>query len=718
MNRWILWVCCAWLFRSMGADESLTPVLAPDKVVARLAPSLVRVEYHLQFDKGDAPVGLIGDEQRSERGRSSFLAMLVEEERPAETSGFLVARDEVVTFTPDLHPRFIKSIQVRYQGEVVAARVVSHARDTWGVKLKLEKPLASATPLVFSDKPGKPRQLVHYYRNNGLWGVHLGGYPSDTMSFDSGKSIRPLESVGLVTGAAGEALGIALDNLPLDDSWQGSPSRWNWLTEEQLDERLVGLKKTLDQSVLHVRLSFRSPKGAPGRQRMRMDREDEEGGEGTERDVLGVVLPGNRLLVLEDLKPQTTARLERIMAMVGGKAVGATFEASLKDFGVFVAKGESSLGPAAPIADGALAKHLDVLMLRADVFLQGEKRTDYLRAGRIAGMKLGAKGIQYPEFLDTGFRDAWLFTIDRQLVAMPVEKREPVTARRDQGSRDRARTRSTHAVVLANAVAALPEGADPANVPVSEADENRLAWLGVELQPLGRDLARANGVADQTRDGEAGALITFVHPDSPAGRAQIAAGSVLLRLRVPGQPLPVEVRLEEDQMRSGPFPWERLDQIGEQFFDRIPTPWAPAENSFTRSLTDLGFGTRFTAEFFVDGKLVSHEFEVVASPTHYESAPRFKSEALGLTVRDLTYDVRRYVQRGTEEPGVVVSKVEPGGKASVAGVKPYELITHINEQPVQTIADFEKHAATGGELKLSIKRMAKGRIVTVKSGGK
>ena len=168
-------------------------------------------------------------------------------------------------------------------------------------------------------------------------------------------------------------------------------------------------------------------------------------------------------------------------------------------------------------------------------------------------------------------------------------------------------------------------------------------------------------------------------------------------------------------MRAGPFPWDRLDEIREQFFDRIPTPWPPAENSFTRALTDLGFNRKFTAEFFVDGKLVTKDLAVEPGPVHYESAARFKSEPLGLTVRDVTYDVRRYLQRKAEDPGVVVAKVEPGGKSSVAGVKPYELITHVNEQAVANVKDFERLAAAGGELKLSIKRMAKGRIVTVKT---
>ncbi len=168
-------------------------------------------------------------------------------------------------------------------------------------------------------------------------------------------------------------------------------------------------------------------------------------------------------------------------------------------------------------------------------------------------------------------------------------------------------------------------------------------------------------------------------------------------------------------MRSQAFPWERLDEIREQVFDRIPTPWAPVENAFNRALTDLGFGRKFTLEYVVDGKLASLDLEVSASPVHYESAPRYKAEGIGLTVRDLTYDVRRYTQRKADEPGVVISKIEAGSKASVAGVKPFEIITHVNDQPVANVKEFEAQIGKGGELRLSIKRMAKGRIVTLKA---
>jgi len=102
-------------------------------------------------------------------------------------------------------------------------------------------------------------------------------------------------------------------------------------------------------------------------------------------------------------------------------------------------------------------------------------------------------------------------------------------------------------------------------------------------------------------------------------------------------------------------------------------------------------------------------------PTHYESAGRHKAAALGLTVRDLTYEVRRYFQKAEGEPGIIVSKVEPGSKASVAGIKPYEIVTHVNARPVADVKAFAKAVATaGGELRLSVKRMMQGRVVKMR----
>jgi hypothetical protein len=181
---------------------------------------------------------------------------------------------------------------------------------------------------------------------------------------------------------------------------------------------------------------------------------------------------------------------------------------------------------------------------------------------------------------------------------------------------------------------------------------------------------------------------------------------------VEGEPKPLEIELGREADVE-PFPWEELDNVPDQYFDRIPQPWPPAENTFTRALTDLGFGTKFQAEFFRDGRILAKSFEVAASPPYYESAPRAENKSLGLTVRDLTYEVRRYFQRKPEEPGVIVSKIEPGSKAAVAGVKPYEIITHVNDKPILNVKDFEGAVAGQEELRLSVKRMMRGRVVKI-----
>ncbi len=111
-------------------------------------------------------------------------------------------------------------------------------------------------------------------------------------------------------------------------------------------------------------------------------------------------------------------------------------------------------------------------------------------------------------------------------------------------------------------------------------------------------------------------------------------------------------------------------------------------------------------------------FAVTESPAYFDSAPRFKSKPLGLTARNLTYEVRRYFQKKDDEPGVILSNIEAGSKASVAGLKPYEIITAVNEKPVKDVKEFEAAVTSGGdELRLNVLRMIKTRIVKISLKG-
>jgi S1-C subfamily serine protease len=700
------------------AAESPKPDLG--KLSERFTNSLVLVEYELQFDDADAPMGGLGAERCSGCGQfhGSNLRKYLEEERPVEAAGYLVGPDRVVTKDPQLHPRFIKSIAVRLRDHKVAARVSAHARTERGIVLALGEPLPGGTPLAFATAKSTPVASADLTWQLGRWCAAAMPFTESLITPPGEPAWHYTRNTGIAIGADGSALGVVLDGwLAADDTWQGSPLVWAQESSAALTKQLDGLRAQTHAGVLRVHLTFRSPKTqseeAMYRSRYSRSGEAELDADATEADVPAVLMADGRLLVFANLDAKVTARLERIDVYHGNETpVAAKFTATLKDVGLFVATLAKPLSGGLKPTSRELAGFRDSLLLRADVELHGESRNDHFQTARFSSYQFGPKRWLLPQLDGDSPDHAFIFTADGELVAFSAE-------RRSQNSGDHGRYRSEESDLVPAAevfklVAALPGSADASNVPVSEAEENKLAWLGAELQPLNQELARANNVSTQTRDGETGALVTFVHPDSPAARSGLVVGSVLLRLKVPGRPLPVEVRLQDDSYRAQAFPWDRLDEVPAQYFDRIPSPWSPVENNFIRALTDLGFGTKYTLEFFTDGKAQSKELAVEMGPTHFDSAARYKSEPLGITVRDLTYEVRRYLQRKTDEPGVVVSKVEPGGRAGVAGVRPYELITHVNDQPVNNVKEFETLTAATGELKLSMKRMAKGRIVTVK----
>jgi len=695
-------------FRSVHAADASAKTL-----LEAVGPGMVRVEIDLQFDKGEPPTGVMDVDPGARQRAVHSLAELVADERPLETTGFLYEPGRVVAMDWTIHPRFIKTIHIRTSAGETTASVEGYGRDHWAVFLKLDGPLPGATSLAF--KKGKGVGVASFYRLEGDMVRELLPMPSRVQQSADGRVSRVVEHQGVAVTANGSPVGILLNRrLPMDDSWQASPAQWPRLNRSDYDARLQSVGTLANAALLRTHLSFRSPKSTPGTPRNRFrPHDDDEDESATEQDVVGVALADNRVVVLAPLNPSTTARLQKIVLHPAqGAPIPARFVASLKDHGAFVVEPESTLPKPVRIVRRPMADSIERITFRVDLELQGETRVQHLHHARINAVRVGKRLEGFPELPDASDIDnAFLFTSDLELLALPIESRRKSEARPTMMA---LRSELTPARLIAAAVAGLPATGDPANIPVSEADENRVAWLGTELQPNTRELARANLVSEQTRDGETGAIVTYVHPGSPAAAAGLTPGAVLLRLRVPNEPVPIEVHLDEDMMRAQPFPWERLDELREQFFDRMPTPWAPVENRFTRALTDLGFGRKFTLEYMVDGKLLTHDFEVTPSPVHYESAPRWKSERLGMTVRDITYDVRRYTQRKADEPGVVISKLEPGGKASVAGVKPFEIVTHVNDEPVSDIKAFERLTRVPGELKLSIKRMAKGRIVTLR----
>ena len=691
------------------------PSLAEQAAVAEsLAPSLVRVEYTLRYDKGEEPRAGAWCQGDSTGHFHDLLqpADVVNEERPLEFAGFLVAPTQVVATDPMIHPRFVEGIAVRFNDDVVKAKPAAYGKDQAAVFLELERPLKNARPLKFDAKRKGPYLFASYDLIDGVWTTNVDPMPEGFSVTAAGRKYCPAPFGGLVVDARGTPVAVSMrDEMPPDDSWKGPPSAWAVVTADDLAKMLDGIRSRICAGAMRVTLYFRSP---PKDLRGMRSRDEEKGA--TEQYATGVLVDANRILVLANLKPSVTARLERILVHPDkGDPVVARFTGSLKDYGGLVATLEKPVGACVALSSRNILDCRGRLLPAAEVRLHGEDWSIYYEHRRIEGFAVGWRRQVYPQLSERGEGEGLvLFDEDGALLALPVARREKVAA---EDHYDSGQPLVTPVAYLKPVLDDLPKYVDANNVPLGEDEEARLAWIGAELQPLDENLARASRVSELTHDGQTGAIVSYVYPGSPAEKAGVEPGWILLRLRVEGQPRPLEVRLDREERMEGPFPWEELDEVPEQYYDRIPAPWPSVENQLTRALTDLGFGTKYTAEFFAGGSIVEKSLEVAPSPPHYESAPRFKSAPLGLAVRDMTYELRRYFQKKDDEPGVIVSKVEPGGKASVAGVKPYEIVTHVNDRPVMNVKDFAQAIAGQDELRLSVKRMTRGRVVKIRMAG-
>lgn len=694
------------VFRSCGVSAAQEEPAAADlEAVGRaLSPSLAQVEFTLQHDRGTAP--RVFHLQRLPESSEPYEVPgedIVKEERPYEQAGFLLTPNRVLTPDFPLHPRFVKGIAVRFRGEAVEAKPVAYLKDSPGTILELARPLSGAQPLAFDASKKGPYLAVGYAFGNGTWRTFVQGVPPTVVLRETGDPYSPAPAPSVITDKTGVPVGVCLSGaLPLDDSWKGSPEKASAVSAEEMAAALARVEKAAADCLVRVNLIFRSPKSKAARTRGL-------GEPATEINTIGMIANPATVLVLADLPARQTALLDKVRIYgANGEPVPARFAGTLKDYEALLVTAEKPLPGPAVLSVEDMQKLLGRLLIGAEVYVQGENRICYISPRRIVSLGIGWKKQIRPNLVGEE-ANQYLFDLEGKLLAIPLGHREKVGEREEWRERQAALLPCHY---LAEVLADPAKHFDPANVPLSEEEENRLAWLGVVLQPLNQELARAQGVSEQTQDGSTGAMISYVYPDSPAAKAGVEAGWILLRLHVEDRATPIEVVAEEGGLQN--FPWERLDQIDDQIFERYPTPWPPEENQFTRNLTDLGFGKRFTADFAHEGKLVKKEFEVTRAPPNYESAPRFKSEAMGVTVRDLTFEVRRYFQKRPEDPGVIVSKIEPGGKASVAGLKTYEVITHVNDQPVRNVKEFEKLVEGQAELKLAVTRMMKGRVVKVK----
>lgn len=664
-----------------------------EAIIEAVRPSLVRVEYAPRFDKGQAP--------------DHHLAELIRDERRFEVAGYLIAPDRVILPDWRIHPRFVESIEVVFGDQRVTAKPTAWALRYDAVILALEQPLTGARPLTFDASLEGPFFNVDHGRSGHLWAIGVTSAPNIITKDETGTSRNRSGGFGVVVDAEGRPVGMSLAQLlPADGSWKGSPMSWELVTAQQRDDALGKLGDE-QSALMTATLRFRT-RQRPG-ERMRWSDSDDDA---TERHTVAVPFAENHVLLPLALNPDVTARLEQItLHPMGQEPIEAEFVCSLKDYGAIIAKTAKPLERHLGLAETPIVDRDFEMVMVTDFRVQGETAEVYHNHDRVIRFRLGWRNRVFPML--EGDDSNFVFDFDGRLVAFPLTRRDPTTA---QDRWQRERTILTPIEHLTAIFADPQSGADPDNIPLSEEDENRVAWLGVEMQSLTRELARAQNVSELTRDGSTGGMITHVYKDSPADRLGLRPGMILLRLHAAGLPRPMEISVDPDPMGGQPWPWQHYDEIPVEAFDGAPTPWRSRHNALTRALTTLGVDREIELELHAEGETRRIAFQSEWSPRHYDSARRLRSEPLGMTVRELSYEVKRYFRRDADDPGLIVSRVEPGSRAAVAGIRPYELITSVNEQPVNSVEQFEQAIAGQDEIRLGVLRMTRNFVRKINMG--
>ena len=249
-------------------------------------------------------------------------------------------------------------------------------------------------------------------------------------------------------------------------------------------------------------------------------------------------------------------------------------------------------------------------------------------------------------------------------------------------------------------------------------DRIRVAWIGVETQPMTADLARENkSVGFLKAFRTEGALVGRVFAGSPAEKAGIRPGDVLLYARRDGEN--ERIALEASSRFGGSFDLseliERLDGSRLEIFDADDfAPWPDVEKGVNEVFTRFGIGTTVEVGYVSDGQKKEVKLTLAQTPVHFRNAKRFKSKTLGAAFADLTFEVRGFFKLADDAPGVVVSKVKPGDPAAVAGLRPLEIVTHVDDKPVADVKALREAVNGKTEFNLSVRRLATTRIVRVK----
>jgi serine protease Do len=190
---------------------------------------------------------------------------------------------------------------------------------------------------------------------------------------------------------------------------------------------------------------------------------------------------------------------------------------------------------------------------------------------------------------------------------------------------------------------------------LKEFGEVRRGWLGVKIQTVSEDIAESLGVAENT-----GALVSAVTPESPAAKAGLQPGDLILKFD--GK--------DVSTMRG-------LPRLGAQ---------APIGKSVDMEL--LRGGEKKTVQVVV-GRLEEEDVEADIKEPEKKDEEQAKPETvLGLSVTPLTDELRTQLGFDKKVKGLLVTGIDPDSPAAGKNLKLGDVIVEAQQNPITTVDDL------------------------------
>lgn len=646
-------------------------------------------------------------------------------ERPTLWSGVIWDETHVLMRDPVLHERFIRRIEIEADGETREARVSGWLQDTAGLLLEIDTPLPGRTPLTFAGAPerkelGALRSVSYGHERDGGWCLTVGGAFKGTVRSEKGESLLDVAQMGVLVRPDGKPVGLALTPRvslePGERLWRGTELREaTILSAEAMAGQHETIKALLRQAAPGVRFEFRSQVEENNQMRFirRWDDSGMNDNEQAEAYATGFLLSDGRLLVPIDLPRDTIARLRTISVLLpDGEPREAEFVGALRNWKAVLLKVKG-----APLSGGLQLTTAEGfspgrLFLKAHIDYSLRRRKERFTYDRYQGL--------FRTYDDEP--GVWTFTNEsdgsialtpegRVLAISLAQRTRPAGERERYGREEESGFRP--AARIAQALAA-PDAIDETYRPMEEVEEKKAVALGVEWQGMGVHLAKTFNATRETRGGQIGLLVLHVYPGTAAAKAELQSEDILLRVQAPDRQEPIDLR--PGYREGGVMMPDQFMDIPEEaraaFMGRMPSPWPNRRNALTNLLTEIGEGKEVRIEYLRKGEKKSFTFTTTRSEPDFESARKHRSKKLGITVKELTHEVKRFYKRG-DDKAVVVSRIEMGGKASVAGLWPYQLITHVNGEAVESYDAFVKTVDAledGQTVELTVEYMGKTRL--------